>query len=85
MESVYKAKLRCATCGDTESFEWNEDKSYIKCNKCGREYFNGYNELVEYNQEAIENTKDEIKADVEDYVRKAMKDAFKGCKNIKLT
>ena len=30
-------KLRCITCGS--SFEPNEDRTYIKCIRCGREYF----------------------------------------------
>ena len=38
MKQQYTGKLRCITCGDTESFEFNDDKSYIKCVKCGREY-----------------------------------------------
>ena len=28
MKERYTGKLRCATCGDTESFEFNDDKSY---------------------------------------------------------
>ena len=29
--------LRCVTCGDTE-LEYNEDKTIIVCNRCGKEY-----------------------------------------------
>ena len=39
-------KLHCITCGDDSSFECNDNKSYIKCTKCNREYFGGYYELV---------------------------------------
>lgn len=46
-------ELRCAICGDTESFEFNDDKSYIKYVKCSREYFDGYGELLSYSQEAV--------------------------------
>ena len=68
MKERYTGKLRCATCGDTESFEFNDDKSYIKCVKCNREYFGGYDELLSYNQEA----------DAEAYIRKSLEDTFKG-------
>ena len=39
--------LRCATCGSCSDFEFNDDKTYIKCTKCNREYHGGYDELVE--------------------------------------
>ena len=68
MKERYTGKLRCATCGDTESFEFNDDKSYIKCVKCNREYFGGYDELLSYNQETI----------AEAYIRKSLEDTFKG-------
>ena len=37
MKSNYTKKitLRCITCGG-EDFEFNEDRSYIKCNLCNR-------------------------------------------------
>jgi ribosomal protein S27E len=44
--------LKCITCGDSD-FEFNDDKTWIKCNRCGREYQGGYDELVELNQEII--------------------------------
>lgn len=70
-------KLRCAVCGDDTSFEFNEDKSYVKCTRCGREYFGGYNELVELNQEQInseiQNIQEEVAKDLEDEIRKMFK------------
>lgn len=79
-------QLRCITCGDT-SFEFNEEKTWVKCNRCGKEYLGGYDELVELNQENIsrelENTKEEIAKDLKNDLNKMMKDAFKGNKNIK--
>jgi hypothetical protein len=78
MKESYTGKLRCATCGDTESFEYNDDKSYIKCVKCNREYFGGYDELLSYNQETIEEVKGQIEADAEAYIRKSLEDTFKG-------
>lgn len=81
-------KLRCTTCGDDSSFESNEDKTYIKCIRCGREYFGGYDELVELNQEAINNEleslKNEALGDLKADIYKMFKDAFKGNKSIRL-
>lgn len=80
-------QLRCVTCGDDSSFDFNEDKTYVKCTRCNREYFGGYDELVELNQEAINNEIEEVKKEVfEDLkadVNKMFKDAFKGNKCIK--
>jgi ribosomal protein S27E len=39
-------QLRCITCGDKD-FEFNEEKTWVKCNRCGKEYLGGYDELVE--------------------------------------
>lgn len=79
-------QLRCITCGDTD-FEFNDEKTWVKCNRCGKEYLGGYDELVELNQKKIndelENTKKEIAKDFKDDITKMMKDAFKGNKNIK--
>ena len=84
MKQQYTGKLRCITCGDTESFEFNDDKSYIKCEKCGREYLGGYNELLSYNQEEIEVIKGQIQADAEDYIKQSLQNAFKGSKLFKI-
>jgi len=79
-------QLHCITCGDSD-FEFNEDKTWIKCNRCGREYLGGYDELFELNQENInrelDETKKEITKDLKDDITKMFQDAFKGNKNIK--
>lgn len=79
--------LRCITCGG-EDFEFNEDKSYIKCNLCNREYFGGYDELVELNEEtiseSIDSTKNEIESDLQKELSDIFKNAFKGNKYIKI-
>lgn len=81
-------RLRCIVCGSDSDFESNEDKTYIRCNKCNREYLGGYDELVELNEglinEELEATKKEIVDDVRDELSKAFKNAFKGTKHIKL-
>ena len=80
-------QLRCVVCGSDNDFECNEDKSYIKCKKCNREYFGGYDELVEQNQANIQDEvgvmKMEIKEDWEKDIHEMFKNAFKGNKHIK--
>jgi ribosomal protein S27E len=46
-------QLTCDTCGNESCFESNEDKTYVKCSICGREYSGGIDELKELNQERI--------------------------------
>ena len=46
LKDNYEIRLRCATCGCEDQFEFNDDKSYIKCTFCNREYFGGIEELV---------------------------------------
>lgn len=70
-------KLRCVCCGDDSSFTHNEDSTYIKCEKCGREYLGGYDELVELNKElideAVEEAKNEVVQDIHDELNKIFK------------
>ena len=40
--------------------------------------FGGYDELLSYNQETIEEVKGQIEADAEAYIRKSLEDTFKG-------
>jgi hypothetical protein len=88
MKESYKKtiKLRCITCGDSD-FEFNDDKSWIKCNRCGKEYPEGYDELVKLNQELInqelDKSKEEILKDTQKDIADMLKEAFKGNKNIK--
>lgn len=81
-----KIQLQCITCGDT-SFEFNEDKSWVKCNRCGKVYLGGYDELVVLNQgiinQELEETKEELLKDVKKDITEMLKDAFKGNKSIK--
>lgn len=81
-------RLRCVVCGSDSDFESNEDKTYIKCTKCNREYLGGYDELVELNQalidEQIEATKQEVKENLEKDIHDMLIKAFKENKNIKI-
>ena len=81
-------QLRCIVCGATDKFEHNEDKSYIKCTNCGKEYLGGYDELVECNRreitEAVEAKAKEIKEDFRKEILDEFRNAFKGNKHIKI-
>lgn len=83
MEKHYEGKLRCITCAG-EDFEFNEDKSYVKCTTCGREYLGGYDELLQYNQDAQDEVMNRMKKDAEEMVRSEFEKVFKGLKNITL-
>lgn len=81
-------QLRCVVCGSDSDFECNEDKTYVKCTKCNREYLGGYDELVELNkdliEEEVEHTKEEITRDVQNELNAMLKKAFKGNKYFKI-
>ena len=80
--------LRCVVCGSDSDFDCNEDKTYIKCTKCNREYFGGYDELVELNkgliEEEVEQTKGEVACDIHKDLTAMLKNAFKGNKYIRI-
>jgi DNA-directed RNA polymerase subunit RPC12/RpoP len=88
MKDQYNAnvQLQCVTCGG-EQFSFNDDKTYVKCTTCNREYLNGYDELVELNQENINRNlqvlKQEVTVDFKIEINKSLKDAFRGNKYIK--
>lgn len=88
MKDSYKKEiqLQCNACGESQ-FEFNEDKSWVKCIRCGKEYQGGYDELVELNQSVInqvlEDAKTEILEDAKKDIKDMLRDAFKGSKNIK--
>lgn len=84
MKTNYTEKLICPTCGSDSHFEFNEDKSYIKCTNCNREYLSGYDELLELNQETIDKVKQEIAQEAKNHIINHLKSAFKNNKNIKI-
>lgn len=81
-------QLRCAICGSADDFEYNEDKTHIRCKKCNKEYVGGYGELVEANrtliQDELEATQVEVKQDVEKELRDMLTKAFKGNKYVRI-
>lgn len=88
MKSNYNinVNLQCITCGGGD-FEFSDDKSYVKCKLCNKEYHGGYDQLVEMNQESINReihkTKNQIAKDFKEDIVKQLKDAFRGSKHIK--
>ena len=84
LKDSYEIRLRCATCGCEEQFEFNDDKSYIKCTFCNREYFGGIEELKDLNQEAFDDAKAEMEKDVASYIKDQLKKTFKDNKHIKI-
>lgn len=84
LKDSYEIRLRCATCGCEDQFEFNDDKSYIKCTFCNREYIGGIEELKELNQEALDDVKEEIQKDAESYIKDQLKRAIKRNKHIKI-
>lgn len=85
MKSNYNitGRLVCETCGG-ENFEFNEDKSYVKCAMCNREYLGGYDELVAFNQPNIDDAIQQKANEIADDAMNEILKAFKGSKNIKL-
>lgn len=81
MEKLYKGKLRCITCAG-EDFEFNEDKSHMKCTKCGHEYLGGYNELLQCHQDAQDKARSRLKKDIEDMVKSELRKVVKEAKKI---
>lgn len=83
LKDNYTVKLRCATCGCDDHFELNDDKSYVKCTMCNREYLGGIEELKELNEEAFDELKGQIADDAKSYIQDELRKAFKGNKFIK--
>lgn len=60
---------RCIDCFE-ERFEWNNDKSYVRCKVCGKEYLGGYSELVDLNRKYIDkNGLDMYRQDIIDAIK----------------
>ncbi len=54
--------LKCITCGDT-SLEYSEDKTSIVCERCGKVYSGGYDELLALNQPEIDRELEKLAKD----------------------
>ena len=80
-------QLRCVVCGSDSDFECNEDKTYIKCTKCNREYPGGYDELCELNDglidEEMKRAREKVANDLQNEIASMLKKSFKGEKYFK--
>lgn len=79
--------LLCATCGCADfSYDTDSDAGPITCMACGRVFTK--DELIRDNSEIIEQHTNEIKnqisKDLSEHLRKSMKKAFSGNKNIRI-
>ena len=79
MKSNYSKsiRLRCIVCGSDSDFEYNEERTIIKCTRCNKEYFGGYDELVELNQEMIANNLEELKVEVSEDLKKELTNSIR--------
>ncbi len=84
MKTEFNAQLKCATCGNDSSFEINEDKSYVKCNNCDREYLGGYDELVALNVGAVEETRAAMMKEAQEYAQKELQKSLGKSMNMKI-
>jgi len=79
-------QLKCIACGDTD-FEFNDDHSWVKCQRCGKEYTGGKDELIELNQsnigDGLENLKSEVLKDLKLHLSESLKNSLKGNNYIK--
>ncbi len=68
--------LRCIVCGDID-LDYVENELTITCNRCGKEYPGGYDELVELNQSYIDEQIQGMETEIEKDAQKELDDAFK--------
>jgi len=76
--------LRCITCGGA-GFDFNNDKTYVKCETCGREYLGGYDELVKFNEANIQREVNKKAEEIKKDFVKDLQKAFNGSKYFKIS
>lgn len=69
--------LQCITCGSDSSFEKDENTGVIRCWKCNRVYYGGYEELKEMNRRLIEETENDMIDEVKEDLVKDINDMFR--------
>jgi len=82
MSKKLTVSLICATCGQSD-FDHNEDKSWVKCVNCDREYPGGIDELAEFNQTSIQDAVNEYGDSLVNDFAKKIESKFKNNKYIK--
>ncbi len=80
-------RLLCATCGCADfSYDTDSDAGPITCTSCGRVFTK--DELIRENSESIElhtnEIKNQISKDLSEHLKKTMKKALSGSKNIRI-
>lgn len=83
MKESYTIKICRATCGCENHFVFYEDKSYVKCTNCNREYFGGIEELKKLNAETFDEVKEKINKDAVSYIYQHIQKAFQENKHFK--
>lgn len=78
--------LQCPTCGGGSFQSETGEDTEVKCVQCGRviERDDLLRENSENIQENLEDMKSDVEKDIARQMRKALQDAFKGNKNIKI-
>ncbi len=78
MKDNYKTSvsLACQACGG-EDFDFNEDKTYVKCKMCEREYPGGYDEVVQANTERVNTAVDDMKREITSDIHEHFKQIFR--------
>lgn len=82
MSKKITVTLLCGTCGN-QDFDYNEDKTWVKCNSCDREYTGGIEELKEHNYKRIESAAQDHGNKLIEQMFSDMKRKFSGSKYIK--
>lgn len=82
MSKNITVSLLCATCGQGD-FDHNEDKSWVKCNNCDREYPGGIDELAEFNQNNIQEAVSGYGQNLVDDFAKKLESTIRNNKHIK--
>ncbi|WP_156309384.1 hypothetical protein [Sphingobacterium endophyticum] len=82
MSTKITVSLICATCGQSD-FDHNEDKSWVRCINCDREYPGGIDELAELNQANIQDAVNEYGDSLVNDFAKKIESKFKKNKYIK--
>lgn len=83
MSTKITVSLICATCGQAD-FDHNEDKSWVKCLNCDREYAGGIDELAQFNQASIQDAVNNFGQNLVDDFAKKIETKFRNNKYIKL-
>lgn len=85
MKSNYQTSvsLACQICGGKD-FDVNDDKTFVKCNTCNREYPGGIAELKQMNEQRVQAAVEQLGQNMVADVEKELKKKLRKFKSIKL-